>query len=763
MINLVNIVIVYEDPFQSVQQVLNRSSATMSEANLTASSDESSLDDDFFEKNLTASRNDINKDVIAVFDEYSRRFKSLKERQNKLVSYLTIISEHCSKSGAPGKENSILKLNIGGEDVNIRRKAIRQYEQGHNILSLLLSNPWDYILMRNHKGRIFLNVNPAWITPIINLVREQSMTDSKDVSIPAVSVEHKQGFDSVASYYNFLPSRQENCVIWSGKSKIDCMNTRAAMRTLHSFLQPETIGNRPLDIGLSLIYRRSRDGYKKLSMQCKGQGSSVIVIEDTAGNVFGGYFHNKQDSHIFLNDTKSFLFNLNGFEISEKFASLGTLQFPWSPYGPSAINFGSDLKTNGQHEVNSTLGQNFSANKRSTLFGNRVANIASSIKELEVYQIVHRIADRIADLPVEAEDLPEMKRKVMVEAEMQLNLLPGLEPSSPVHSWILDAVNLGGKTCGDFQSKLIYASSRDGFTPDHFHAKCDGIPMTVCIIKDNRGNTHGCFSDVPWSSAVQRVPTANSFTFSLGDAVASHSKQSRSVVCHGPSHFISYDNDFTINSLFEFHLIQDGVRVTARNPARPLFIVLPLLVVDMAVYEISLKLRKSEHTSMTLDVAALNTKIIDSSDAAAEHIGKMARDIKEREEKLLMELLWIEHLSAPAEGRDIKAGRLSDWQAVKANAHALTADVSGMKTLSALEAVMARLHIIGSNEEGKCEAVDDEVVSYNVGGTIIAVLRSTLVRQAPNSAFASRFSGRWSEQANEDIEDGYICLVRYWY
>ena len=180
----------------------------MSEANLTASSDESSLDDDFFEKNLTASRNDINKDVIAVFDEYSRRFKSLKERQNKLVSYLTIISDHCSKSGAPGKENSILKLNIGGEDVNIRRKAIRQYEQGHNILSLLLSNPWDYILMRNHKGRIFLNVNPAWITPIINLVREQSMTDSKDVLIPAVSVKHKQGFDSVASYYNFLPSRE---------------------------------------------------------------------------------------------------------------------------------------------------------------------------------------------------------------------------------------------------------------------------------------------------------------------------------------------------------------------------------------------------------------------------------------------------------------------------------------------------------------------------------------------------------------------------
>jgi hypothetical protein len=84
-----------------------------------------------------------------------------------------------------------------------------------------------------------------------------------------------------------------------------------------------------------------------------------------------------------------------------------------------------------------------------------------------------------------------------------------------------------------------------------------------------------------------------------------------------------------------------------------------------------------------------------------------------------------------------------------------------MLTLKGLEGVMARLHITGTDGEGKGEAVDDEVVSYNVGGTIIAVLRSTLVRQAPNSVFASRFSGRWSEQDNDDMEDGYINLVRY--
>ena len=48
-----------------------------------------------------------------------------------------------------------------------------------------------------------------------------------------------------------------------------------------------------------------------------------------------------------------------------------------------------------------------------------------------------------------------------------------------------------------------------------------------------------------------------------------------------------------------------------------------------------------------------------------------------------------------------------------------------------LAEVMNRLHITDSNGEIRDATDDDEVVSYNVGGTIIAVLQSTLVRQAP--------------------------------
>jgi TLD len=727
----------------------------MSAANLTASADDSSLDNDFFENNLTVSRDDINRNVKDMFDECSRNFKSLKERQNNLDRNLTIISEHCRRSGAV-KENSILKLNVGGEDVNIRRKAIQQYGQHHNILSLLLSNPWDHRLQKNHKCRIFLNVDPAWITPIINLMREQSQTDSKDLPIPVISIDHKHGFETVASYYNFGPLRARSLVISSGPSTITCLNTSSSRETLLSFLQLESTEGQHVDINLDLIYRGSRDGYSPQNVQnkCSGRGRNVIVIEDTTGNVFGGYYHNGQER---VPDTKSFLFNLKGFAAPQRFMSLGKLHHSWSPYGLSnVINFDQDLLIKKQAHaihpyISTAIGTNFSTNSKTSLMG-FFQDSNTIVKEMEVY--------RITDHPVvEGEDHFHKKKKVV--PEMPSDQLSELGVSSPLHSWILDAVNSSGKKCGDFQSNLLYSSSRDGSTPAQFHAICDGKPLTVCIIKDNRGHTHGCFSDIAWSSTAATVNTAKSFTFSLGGAVASYTKKIRSVVYNGPSHIVNYGADFQINARFELLLIVDGVQVTVSHPAGIQFGRSTLTVVDMAVYEIIPELRKIDHSSMSFDVSGLNKKIVDSTDAAAKHIEKVALEIKGGEEKLLFALLWVEHLSAPSEGRNVKAGRLQEWRAITAQAHKLTTDVSGMQTLKELEGVMARLHITGTDGEGKGEAVDDEVVSYNVGGTIVAVLRSTLVRQAPNSVFASRFSGRWSEQDNDDMEDGYINLVRY--
>ena len=53
----------------------------------------------------------------------------------------------------------------------------------------------------------------------------------------------------------------------------------------------------------------------------------------------------------------------------------------------------------------------------------------------------------------------------------------------------------------------------------------------------------------------------------------------------------------------------------------------------------------------------------------------------------------------------------------------------------------------------------NQVISYNVGGTMIAVLKSTLLRFASGSVLAARFERKDACLTPDDMEDGHICMV----
>ena len=156
----------------------------------------------------------------------------------------------------------------------------------------------------------------------------------------------------------------------------------------------------------------------------------------------------------------------------------------------------------------------------------------------------------------------------------------------------------------------------------------------------------------------------------------------------------------------------------------------------------------------------------------------MAKVAQMAEEELLLELMWIEHLSVPMSKRNLSTGLLAAWQRIckesadvlpLTNGVAVTSCIS--ETLKRVEESMARLGMkVGSkitkNSTGgivtpnKADKAIDDVISFNVGGTIIAVLRSTLLLQAPNSTFAASYSDRWVQQPDEVDECGNIYMVK---
>jgi hypothetical protein len=65
------------------------------------------------------------------------------------------------------------------------------------------------------------------------------------------------------------------------------------------------------------------------------------------------------------------------------------------------------------------------------------------------------------------------------------------------------------------QWKLQYRATKDGFSAQNFHTKCDGSANTLTVIKSTNGNIFGGFTEKAWSSSVQYFTDSKAFIFSL--------------------------------------------------------------------------------------------------------------------------------------------------------------------------------------------------------------------------------------------------------
>jgi hypothetical protein len=62
---------------------------------------------------------------------------------------------------------------------------------------------------------------------------------------------------------------------------------------------------------------------------------------------------------------------------------------------------------------------------------------------------------------------------------------------------------------------LLYRATRDGFTNQAFHTKCDGKENTITIIKSNLNYVFGGYASSAWNSSGNHIKDPNSFLFSL--------------------------------------------------------------------------------------------------------------------------------------------------------------------------------------------------------------------------------------------------------
>ena len=567
---------------------------------------------EILEKSLAASEKTIAALILQTYGELNKEFKMVESRAQRSQAYQNFINEYCiEKCGAAavaGSNSMMVKLNVGGKVHLTKRSIMRLEGDSINFLYLIISGRWNYLLPRDHNGVIFVDLDPAFITPIFDKLRFRSDSGTNEHMIPRVSIEKKAIFNSVVLYYRIVDMIQVDTGL-SNESKIEWMNDPKNILLLHSFLPSDLIEMR---LRFELLYRGSRDGMAAADFHrlCDGKNDTISVIKDSKGDVFGGFADKAWSMQSqWVKSEKSFLFSLK--------SSLGkeAVKFP--------VNAGNQ---------NSLLHQP----SYMCAFGN-------------------------GDLQVVPSGYGHLS--------CSMNIGTSYQNPSTAH-------------------------------PQYYH-------------------TH------------------------------------------------RYQQNTQISEIEVYQVIQEG----SKAPDRFNVIDCPINLTSFT------KTPQSPHGAVPKPTKVSNM-YTNQTDQLSLNLLHMAKVAQMAEEELLLELMWIEHLSVPMSKRNLSAGLLAEWQRIckesadvlpLTNGVAVTSCIS--ETLKRVEESMARLGMkVGSkitkNSTGgivtpnKADKAIDDVISFNAGGTIIAVLRSTLLRQAPSSTFAASYSDRWVQQPDEVDEYGNIYMVK---
>ena len=105
------------------------------------------------------------------------------------------------------------------------------------------------------------------------------------------------------------------------------------------------------------------------------------------------------------------------------------------------------------------------------------------------------------------------------------------------------------------QFKLLYRASRDGFSADDFHDKCDNQANTLTVIKTTKGYIFGAYTAMAWDSTSKHKSDPTAFIFSLANPsnqpqlipIKTHAKAVYCFDSHGPV-FGGYDICIQTNS-----------------------------------------------------------------------------------------------------------------------------------------------------------------------------------------------------------------------
>jgi hypothetical protein len=427
------------------------------------------------------------------------RFLQLKQRRLDLeMKYIACAELH---GNVKVDGNDIIKLNVGGVGVMVKRSVLTQFP--HSKLAVLFSGRWDKKLLRDKKNRFFLDVDPVCFQIILDYLTQcsESPGDAPLPSMPEVSEDLKATFDCLCTFFN---------IVFSGDTYT---SAPANVEKSKHIKTCGSVGESVEDScdALKAVLKEERSILDSMEQALSEEESSFLGEEMFVTSFAGG-------------ETKDIVqLNVSGGEVMSVRRS--TLR----------LCEGSVL----YHQFDDTAWCQGNKRERESEAGIDSDSDDDDDAGMLIDQPLYAFGKLINQLRLIAIMLPGMKvpRPYIEEQEMTnfeavvQYYFPGQEEfmlgkmvlftSDDIlveedHKLLLEGWVAESKPdlVTEVTLSLLYRGSRDGFGAADFHAKCDDKDATVTIVKSTEGYIFGGFSDQSWDGGCWKA-SSRAFLFSI--------------------------------------------------------------------------------------------------------------------------------------------------------------------------------------------------------------------------------------------------------
>ena len=95
------------------------------------------------------------------------------------------------------------------------------------------------------------------------------------------------------------------------------------------------------------------------------------------------------------------------------------------------------------------------------------------------------------------------------------------EQQALLAEWVAET-RLGNTGTEDLTFELLFRASRDGFSADVFHQRCDSQGATVVLAQSAAGHLFGGYTDMPWAKGCEWKQCHEAFLFRLAPQASKH-------------------------------------------------------------------------------------------------------------------------------------------------------------------------------------------------------------------------------------------------